>query len=161
MVEYMILSTDTPAGAIYIASYENMLIRIDTDYLSFLKGIKKYGEAIENKNELLDEAGYQLNLYFSKKLKRFDLPLYLDGTEFYRAVWTELIKIPYGTTTTYGHIAENIGRPRAVRAAGRAIGANPLPFVIPCHRVIGKNGSLVGFGLGLDVKKFLLELESA
>lgn len=161
MVKYMIYQTDTPVGTIYIASYNDKLLCIDTDYRGFINSIGQYGKAEENDCKVLDETINQLKLYFSRKLKSFDLPMHIEGTPFRRAVWSELMKIPYGATVSYADIARAIDNPRAVRAVGGAVGSNPLPFVIPCHRVIGKNGDLVGFGLGLDVKKFLLELESA
>ena len=103
----------------------------------------------------------QLGEYFRGHRRQFDLPLDLRGTAFQRAVWTELMRIPYGTTISYGELAARIGRPRAARAVGAAVGANPVPIVIPCHRVIGKTGALVGFGGGLDLKRRLLALEHA
>ncbi len=104
-------------------------------------------------------AREQLIAYFAGDLKEFDLPLRPDGTEFQLAVLAELGKIPYGTTASYGEIARRIGRPKAVRAVGAANGRNPLPIVIPCHRVIGSGGQLTGFGGGLPVKEHLLRLE--
>lgn len=106
-----------------------------------------------------EEASRQLEDYFAGKLKEFDLPLKPTGTEFQLAVLDELQKIPYGTTTSYGDIATRIGRPKAVRAVGAANGRNPLPIVIPCHRVVGSSGDLTGFGGGLPTKKALLRLE--
>lgn len=88
-----------------------------------------------------------------------DVPLDLRGTEFQRAVWSELRRVPWGTTISYGALAARAGRPRAVRACGAANGANPLPLLVPCHRVIGADGSLTGFGGGLELKRRLLELE--
>ncbi len=160
MVKYMLYNTSTPAGTIYMASLDDKILRIDSDYDRFFKGIGKYGKAVENNSGVLSEAKNQLGLYFTKRLNIFELPLYIDGTPFSMKVWNELMRIPYGTTTTYGDIAKDIAKPKAARAVGRAVGANPIPFVIPCHRVVGKDGSMVGFGLGLGVKKFLLELES-
>lgn len=101
----------------------------------------------------------QLEAYFEGRLKEFDLPLRPGGTEFQLAVLGELRKIPYGTTVSYGEIAQRIGRPRAVRAVGAANGRNPIPIIIPCHRVIGASGDLTGFGGGLPVKEALLRLE--
>ena len=105
------------------------------------------------------EARRQLEDYFDGSLKEFDLPLKPTGTEFQRAVLDELQKIPYGTTTSYGDIAARIGRPKAVRAVGAANGRNPLPIIIPCHRVVGSTGDLTGFGGGLPTKEALLRLE--
>jgi methylated-DNA-[protein]-cysteine S-methyltransferase len=106
------------------------------------------------------EVVEQLRSYFAGERKNFDLTLVLQGTEFQKRVWTALRKIPYGETISYKELAEWIGRPRAVRAVGAANGANPIPIIIPCHRVIGNDGSLTGFGGGLQLKKQLLELES-
>ncbi len=102
-----------------------------------------------------------LGQYFGGRSKTFDLPLELRGTEFQKGVWRALLRIPFGETTTYGDLARRLGKPDAVRAVGAANGANPIPIVIPCHRVIGSNGSLVGFGGGLPVKRWLLDHEAA
>ncbi len=101
----------------------------------------------------------QLQEYFAGTRRDFALPLDTRGTPFQKAVWAAVRRIPYGTTATYGQIARMIGHPRAARAVGRANGANPLPIVIPCHRVVGTNGSLVGYGAGLHIKATLLRLE--
>lgn len=105
------------------------------------------------------EARRQLGEYFDGKRKDFDLPLRPDGTEFQLAVLDALCEIPYGTTVSYRDIAERIGRPKAVRAVGAANGRNPIPIIIPCHRVIGSSGDLTGFGGGLPTKEALLRLE--
>lgn len=101
----------------------------------------------------------QLEAYFAGKRRRFDLELAAEGTEFQLRVWAALLEIPYGETASYRDIAERLGDPAAVRAVGAANGSNPLPIVVPCHRVIGSDGSLVGYGGGLDVKRRLLALE--
>ncbi len=106
------------------------------------------------------EAIRQIEEYFNGKLKDFNLPLVLEGTEFQMLVWRNLRKIPYGETVSYGQLARRIGSPEAARAVGLANGSNPIPIIIPCHRVIGSNGDLTGFGGGLSVKKKLLALES-
>lgn len=111
-------------------------------------------------SDLSDEAAKQLSEYFSGKLKAFDLPLKVDGTPFQKRVWAALREIPYGETRSYKEIAKAIGNPKACRAVGMANNKNPLTIIIPCHRVVGANGALVGFGGGLDMKKWLLELES-
>ncbi len=108
----------------------------------------------------LREAADQLRAYFAGELQTFALPLAPQGTEFQQSVWRALQQIPYGETTTYSTIANRIGRPAAIRAVGAANGANPIPIVIPCHRVIGSNGSMTGFGGGIDVKRKLLALEA-
>jgi len=101
----------------------------------------------------------QLDEYFAGKRRRFDLPLAPRGTEFQRRVWRALTEIPYGETVSYGELARRIAKPSASRAVGLANGANPLPIIVPCHRVIGADGSLTGFGGGLPIKRKLLALE--
>jgi methylated-DNA-[protein]-cysteine S-methyltransferase len=105
-------------------------------------------------------ARRQLEAYFAGRLEVFDLPLALDGTPFQVKVWRAVAEIPYGQTRAYGDVARRIRRPNAVRAVGAANGQNPLPIIIPCHRVIGSNGSLTGYGGGLPIKRALLALES-
>jgi methylated-DNA-[protein]-cysteine S-methyltransferase len=112
----------------------------------------------ENKSAL-SEAVEQLRAYFRGQLENFDLPLAPEGTRFQQEVWGELAKIPYGKTISYGELARRIHRPHASRAVGLANGRNPLPIVIPCHRVIGSNGKLTGYGGGIPVKEKLLALE--
>jgi methylated-DNA-[protein]-cysteine S-methyltransferase len=107
------------------------------------------------------EVAAQLEAYFAGERTAFDLPLAPAGTAFQRAVWSALAEIPYGTTTTYGALAARLGRPRAVRAVGLANGRNPLPIVLPCHRVVGADGTLTGYAGGLAAKGLLLDLESA
>ena len=102
----------------------------------------------------------QLKEYFAGKRADFDLPLAPEGTEFQRTVWKQLREIPYGETISYGELAKRVGNPKASRAVGAANGSNPIPIVIPCHRVIGSNGKLTGFGGGLPTKEKLLALES-
>ncbi len=102
----------------------------------------------------------QLQAYFGGELKEFDLPLALEGTDFQLRVWKALRTIPYGETISYAQLAQCIGNPKAVRAVGLANGSNPIPIIVPCHRVIGSDGSLTGFGGGLSTKKKLLELEN-
>ncbi len=107
------------------------------------------------------EAAEQIDAYFTGALKTFALPLDPAGTEFQRRVWSALADIPYGTTESYGELAARVGNPRACRAVGLANGRNPIPLVLPCHRVIGANGSLTGYGGGLALKKRLLDHERA
>lgn len=106
-------------------------------------------------------AAYQLTEYFSGDRTEFDLPLSLHGTEFQQKVWNALREIPYGETRTYKEIAEIVGSPKGCRAVGMANNRNPIAIVIPCHRVIGNNGSLTGYAGGLELKEYLLELEHA
>jgi methylated-DNA-[protein]-cysteine S-methyltransferase len=110
-------------------------------------------------DEVLAETARQLGAYFSGELLAFDLPLALAGTGFQRTVWAGLRQIPYGDTISYGELARRIGQPTASRAVGLANGRNPVSIVVPCHRVVGSNGSLTGYGGGLPRKQFLLALE--
>jgi methylated-DNA-[protein]-cysteine S-methyltransferase len=110
---------------------------------------------------LFVEVVDQLRSYFACERKTFSLPLVLEGTDFQKKVWTALMEIPYGETVSYKALAGRVGSPRAVRAVGAANGANPIPIIIPCHRVVGNDGSLTGFGGGLPLKRKLLELESS
>ncbi len=121
----------------------------------------KLAATSEGGNAVLREARAQLDGYFAGKLRRFDLPLAPQGTEFQRETWIMLSHIPYGETWSYAQLAARLGKPSALRAVGAANGRNPLPIVLPCHRVIGADGSLTGFGGGLATKQFLLQLEGA
>lgn len=112
-------------------------------------------------DSVLIETFKQLKEYFFKGRKDFSLPLNPDGTAFQKFVWAQLLSIPYGRTISYKQLAETIGDKNLVRAVGRANALNPIPIIIPCHRVIGTNGSLIGYSSGIEVKKFLLELEGA
>jgi methylated-DNA-[protein]-cysteine S-methyltransferase len=109
----------------------------------------------------LRETRAQLNAYFAGELKEFDLPMVLEGTEFQRKVWELLCEIPYGVTTSYGELARRLGTPSASRAVGLANGSNPISIIVPCHRVIGADGSLTGYGGGLERKEWLLKHEGA
>lgn len=112
-----------------------------------------------DKHETLNLLQHELTLYFEGKLQRFTVPLDLRGTPFQLKVWQTLLTVPYGTTVSYSEIARRVGNPRAVRAVGGANNKNPVPIVVPCHRVIGSNGGLVGYGGGLELKQRLLDLE--
>lgn len=113
------------------------------------------------RNALFEPAKRQLDEYFAGQRTHFDLPVELHGSEFQCAVWQAMRDIPYGATRSYGELARAIGRPSASRAVGAAAGRNPVPLIVPCHRVIGSDGGLVGFGGGLPTKKFLLALEQS
>lgn len=110
---------------------------------------------------LLDRVEAQLNEYFAGRRTTFDLPLEPRGTDFQLSVWELLRKIPYGVTTSYGELARRLGDPKATRAVGAANGANPIPIIVPCHRVVGSKGELTGFGGGIERKRWLLEHEGA
>lgn len=125
----------------------------------FLIGLDMKREGKENPCALLNEVQIQIQEYFHKQRKAFDVPLKLAGTIFQRNVWDELCNIPYGETKSYKQIAQKINNPKAMRAVGMANNKNPIMIVVPCHRVIGANGSLVGYAGGLDIKQTLLTLE--
>ena len=148
---------DTPIGELLLAGEEDALAMI-----GFPKGsMRREPEPDWIFNEKpLAEVSRQLREYFNGERREFDLPLRLGGTEFQVSVLKALQEIPYGETTSYGEVAKRIGRPRAVRAVGAANGRNPIPIVVPCHRVIGSTGDLTGFGGGLDTKEALLRLEA-
>jgi methylated-DNA-[protein]-cysteine S-methyltransferase len=116
-------------------------------------------EFVERDDEILERTTKQIDEYFKGNRKEFDIPLLMVGTDFQKRVWKALMRVPYGATSTYGQIAKNIGSPRAVRAVGNACGANPISIIVPCHRIIGSDGALVGYGGGLSVKRRLLQLE--
>jgi methylated-DNA-[protein]-cysteine S-methyltransferase len=148
---------ESPVGSLLLAGSGRGL-----NCVSFSSG--RHGVAVNpewtEERTLFDKPIRQLREYFAGERKRFSLTLIPEGTEFQRAVWSELQNIPYGETISYKELAARIARPKAVRAVGAANGANPIPIIIPCHRVIGHDGSLTGFGGGLPLKKRLLELES-
>lgn len=121
----------------------------------------KLGEVHCEANAIIRKTQKQLHEYFAGRRTRFDLPLAFSGTEFQQQSWQALLSIPYGETRSYADQAELIGNPKAVRAVGRANGLNPLGIVVPCHRVIGKSGTLTGYAGGLEIKEFLLRLEGA
>lgn len=110
-------------------------------------------------NDSIQSAFIELNEFFEGKRKSFSFLIKLNGTEFQKSVWNELMKIPYGETRTYKEIAISIGNPKACRAVGLANNKNPLPIIVPCHRVIGSNGTLTGYAYGLNMKEILLNLE--
>ncbi len=163
-VEYSTISS--PIGPLLIASTEKglCLIEFGSDELAVLslsRWVSKHllGSAPVQKDERNRKVITQLEEYFSGKRKVFDCPLDLYGTPFQKKVWLELSKIPYGETRSYKQIALGIGASKAVRAIGGANNRNPIPIIIPCHRVIGSNGELVGYGGGLPIKEHLLHLE--
>lgn len=114
---------------------------------------------IQKETKILKQTKQELEEYFLGNLKHFTIPLSFSGTIFQNKVWEALKNIPYGTTVSYKYLAEKIGQPKAARAVGRAVHKNPLPFILPCHRVVGTSGSLTGYALGIDIKKWLLKLE--
>jgi methylated-DNA-[protein]-cysteine S-methyltransferase len=148
---------DTPIGELLLAGEADSL-----EMIGFPKGAMRRDPEPDwiYKEEPFEKARQQLGEYFAGERNNFDLPLSLAGTEFQVSVLEALLQIPYGETTSYGAIAKEIGRPKAVRAVGAANGRNPIPIIVPCHRVIGSSGDLTGFGGGLDTKEALLRLEA-
>ncbi|NOX89188.1 MAG: methylated-DNA--[protein]-cysteine S-methyltransferase [Calditrichaeota bacterium] len=130
----------------------------DANYLYALNFVEEQG-AENSRNEVLKETEKQLKEYFEGRRSEFDLPLKPEGTEFQQRVWQALLKIPFGETASYKDIAEMIGKPKAMRAVGLANGRNPIPIIIPCHRVIGADGKLIGYSSGLWRKEWLLNHE--
>ena len=156
----------TPIGEMLAAEFDGKICLLDFSDCSakkHLAGLEKYysEKAVADDGSLLKKLETQLAAYFKGKLKSFDLPLVFTGTDFQKAVWKKLCDIPYGQTTNYGVIATKLGSPSASRAVGRANGSNPISIVVPCHRVIGKDGSLIGYGGKMWRKKWLLEHEGA
>lgn len=143
---------DSKIGPLTILCDDDALLRIDF-------GRSEPISAIKNRTELIKKTIVQLEEYLEGKRRMFDLPLKTEGTEFQKKVWDALLMIPYGETKSYKDIAVQIHNPKGCRAVGMANNRNPVPIVIPCHRVIGTNGSLVGYGGGMDIKVKLLELE--
>jgi methylated-DNA-[protein]-cysteine S-methyltransferase len=143
-------SVDTPIGTLLLSRNAHGLSAVTFG-----------GERVTSRDPLLLDAADQLRAYFAGELRHFDLPLSPRATAFQRRVWDAVAAIPYGATATYSEVAASIGSPRACRAVGAANGRNPLPVIVPCHRVIGSAGGLTGYGGGLESKRVLLDLEAA
>lgn len=153
-----LLRMETSIGWLGIEEQEGAIVRIHFDGDGAPVGMETW--PIDTDNAVLLAAREQLAAYFAGTRTCFELPMaFIEGTAYQKKVWQALIDIPYGETRTYGDIAAVVGNPRAARAVGGANHANPIPIVVPCHRVIGKNGKLTGFGGGLDKKEALLALE--
>lgn len=149
----------SPIGPLLLAADDQGLRLIE--FHSPRHPMQRDGTWREGDNDALRDTRAQLEAYFECKRRSFDLPLAPHGTAFQREVWRTLTTIPYGETISYAQLASRVGKPSAMRAVGAANGRNPLPIVLPCHRVIGSDGSLTGFGGGLPTKQFLLALEGA
>jgi methylated-DNA-[protein]-cysteine S-methyltransferase len=148
----------SPVGPIYIVA-DNSSLKAVTFEKKWPDELRKWKKTEQNNNQILQQTSNQLDEYFHGKRTVFDLPLTFTGTPFQNDTWKALLTIPYGETRSYSEQAEIIGNPQAVRAVGRTNGLNPIAIVVPCHRVIGKSGKLTGYAGGLDIKKFLLNLE--
>jgi methylated-DNA-[protein]-cysteine S-methyltransferase len=151
---------DSPIGPLTLIAQDGRLVGILMEVTRYEPDAETLGASVPVDSEpVLAAAAGQLDAYFRGELTRFDLPLAMDGTRFQRAVWAGLRDIPYGETISYGELARRIGQPSASRAVGLANGKNPVAIVVPCHRVIGADGSLTGYGGGMSRKRFLLGLE--
>jgi len=144
---------ESPLGLIQIESHE--------EYITSIKFVEERTGSSEQGSGVVKSCIGELQEYFSGSRNSFSIPLKLNGSDFEQQVWNELMNIPYGQTISYEHLAVQLGDLKKIRAAGRANGKNPIAIVVPCHRVIGKDGSLVGYAGGLDRKEFLLNLEGA
>lgn len=148
---------DSPVGPLFLAATDAGLT-----HLLFATGVDRKPAAVAGSGEaarIVRETERQLSDYFAGRRREFDVPLAPAGTEFQLATWRELQNVSFGETISYGELARRLGRPRAVRAVGTANGANPISIIVPCHRVIGADGTLTGYGGGLDKKRRLLSLE--
>lgn len=153
---------DSPLGTYVVGSSQRGVVCIKTEERreTWFERWMREGIQIKNDQGHNNEVIAELDAYFAGDLREFKVPLDLRGTEFQRQVWNLLLSIPYGETRSYGQIATGLGRPKASRAVGRANGTNPVAIIVPCHRVIGASGDLVGYGGGLHRKQALLELEA-
>jgi methylated-DNA-[protein]-cysteine S-methyltransferase len=159
-------SFDSRIGLIYVASTDRGVCKISVprqtkrDFLRWLRENFDESEVVDNKSRNKETID-QLTRYFNGKLAKFSVSVDLIGTPFQMRVWKELLRIPYGTTISYKQLAKRIGTSRGFQAVGRANAANPVPIIVPCHRVLGTDGSLVGYASGIKTKEFLLKLEGA
>jgi methylated-DNA-[protein]-cysteine S-methyltransferase len=148
------MAMQSPVGTLWLSAERDQLVALDLP--------DRPAPAVQiGQNDVLVRAAAQLAEYFAGERRVFDLPLVPAGTEFQRAVWHALARIPFGVTCSYGDLARVIGRPSASRAVGAANGANPIAIILPCHRVIGASGALTGYGGGLPMKRWLLDHERA
>jgi methylated-DNA-[protein]-cysteine S-methyltransferase len=147
---------DTPVGPLTLVATDGVLSGLYMNEQRHRPLEETFGLRDDTRSAEVIE---QLKAYFTGELREFDVPLAMAGTEFQRRVWTELQRIPYGETTTYGELAERLGQPTASRAVGLANGKNPISIIVPCHRVVGASGSLTGYGGGLPRKRYLLSFE--
>lgn len=148
---------ESPLGKLLLAATDNGLCGLYFEQHKRFKGMQ--GWRRDDSHPHLRHAARQLDEYFAGGRTRFDIALDIPGTPFQRAVWQELLRLPFGKTTTYQAIAQRVANPKAIRAAGTAIGRNPVSIIVPCHRVVGASGSLSGYAGGLDRKRYLLAHE--
>ncbi|PCJ64796.1 MAG: cysteine methyltransferase [Bacteroidetes bacterium] len=166
MSEIFISYYNSPYGELILGTYNEQLCLCDWRY-------RKMRDAVDNRikkilnasftkgnSKVLEETVRQLEMYFKGELKQFNLPVLYAGTDFQKQVWSELMNIPYGNTETYLNLSKRLGNVKAIRAVATANGANAISIIVPCHRIIGSDGSLVGYAGGLPAKKKLLDLEN-
>ncbi|MFK7948466.1 MAG: methylated-DNA--[protein]-cysteine S-methyltransferase [Saprospiraceae bacterium] len=157
----------SPVGQLIIGVYDNKLCLCDWKYRKMRKGVDKRikkklnAEYVEMSHPIIDKTIEQLEAYFEEERTDFDIPLLMVGTDFQQTVWNALVQLPYGKTASYLELSRQLGNEKAIRAVATANGANAISIIIPCHRIIGSNGSLVGYAGGLAAKKKLLKLENA
>lgn len=157
---------EAPCGELMLGAYEGKLCLCDWQVEKHRRHVDNRlkrelkAELVEEESEVIDQAVRELDEYFAGERRTFDLPLLFVGTEFQKAVWRELLNIPYGQTISYAELSRRVGRPQSVRAVANANGANSMSIIAPCHRVIGSDHSLTGYGGGIEAKRYLLELES-
>ena len=165
MSEISIESYKSPYGEMLLGAYEGRLVLCDWRYRKMRTAIDQRiqrevgADYVEEGNETIELAKSQLSEYFERERRNFELPLLFVGTDFQKCVWESLLKVPYGRTATYSDLAEDMGNRESVRAVANANGANALSIFVPCHRIVGSDGKLVGYAGGLNAKKKLLELE--
>ena len=161
-----IMRYDSPFGELILGSFGDALCLCDWMSEKRRNMIDRRVQRVlgaeyeEGTSEVIEKTVLQLDGYFARKRTTFDIPLIFAGTDFQKSVWQELLNIPYGKTVSYGELSRRLGDPKAVRAVAAANGANPISIFVPCHRVIGSNNKLVGYGGGLAAKRGLVELES-
>lgn len=161
----MIRRYESPCGVLMLGSFGDKLCLCDWQVEKHCGHVDRRLQRMlcagfeKGTSEVIEKAAEQLDEFFAGQRREFDVPLLFVGTDFQKAVWNELLKIPFGHTVSYGEVARRIGMPKAVRAVANANGANSISIFAPCHRVIGSDCSLTGYGGGLDAKRALLELE--
>jgi methylated-DNA-[protein]-cysteine S-methyltransferase len=148
---------DSPLGELFVTRDEGGITGMDLPTARYPRRVR---DDWERDDAAFDDVRAQLGEYFAGTRQQFDLPLHAKGNAFQRAVWQALTEIPYGETTSYGKVAAAVGQPDGARAVGVANGQNPIPIIVPCHRVIGADGSLTGYGGGLPAKRWLLDHEA-
>lgn len=162
-----VMPYQSPCGTLLLGSIDDRLClcdwQVEKPHDKVMPRLRRIlgAELTEGNSAVLSETASQLDLYFAGSLTEFSIPLLTVGSDFQKRVWNELMKVPYGTTLSYSELSRRLGSPSAVRAVANANGANALSIVIPCHRIIGANRTLTGYGGGLPIKKFLLDLEKA